>query len=139
MVMKRTAGAGYATMIAVLALTACWAPGVWAFDGGDLRTASVDGALAESAFPIECLPDASAKALASALRHPFDDASHFVTLTTEELSSIAGMGAMSAALGTSMAGVVLWDERPQPPSVSIVNTSDGYGNSQAVSVTILGQ
>ena len=66
---------------------------------------------------------------------PEIDSSHLVTFSQDELRTIAGMGAMSRAPGTQTAGVVLWDEQPQPSSVVGTKLSRGNSNQQTIGVT----
>ena len=137
MAAKRVAGAPCAMML-VLAWTACLSLNAQAF-GGEASLEVFDRDVAShSPFARIAHPNADVEALAIAPDVPAIESLQFVTLTAEELGSIAGMGAMPAAPGTPTTGVVLWDERPQPSAVVGTNLSAGQQNHQTIGVTIQG-
>jgi hypothetical protein len=136
-IMQRAAGAQQVIILA-LALTAWLAPNACAF-GGEVWLVTLDEGMSRPVFPMGAMPDASVQAIAtSAYEIPAIDASHFVTLSPEELATIAGMGVMPEVPGTPTTGVVLWDERPQAPAVVGTNLSSGQRNHQTIGVMIQG-
>ena len=136
-IMQRAADAQRMIILA-LALTAWLAPNARAF-GGEVWPATLDHeGMSRPGFPMGAMPDASVQAIAGTHEMPAIDASHFVTLSPEELATIAGMGVMPEAPGTPTTGVVLWDERPQAPAVVGANLSSGQHNHQTIGVMIQG-
>ena len=109
----------------VVVLTACLPEKAQAFGGEVLPAAVEREVVSHSMFPSATQPNAAVEAIATTQHFPEIDSSHLVTLSQGELRTIAGMGAMSTAPGTQTAGVVLWDERPQPSSVVGTNLSRG--------------
>ena len=136
-IMQRAPGAQQVIILA-LALTVWLAPNARAFSG-EVWPATLDEGMSRPVFPMGALPNASVQSIAAgAYEMPAIDASHFVTLSPEELATIAGMGVMPEAPGTPTTGVVLWDERPQAPAVVGTNLSSGQGNRQTIGVMIQG-
>ena len=137
MATKRVVGAPCVMML-VLAWTAGLSLNAQAFGGEGSRAVFDRDVASHSPFARTAHPNADVEALAIAQEVPAIESLQLVTLTAEELGSIAGMGALPAAPGTPTTGVVLWDERPQSSAVVGTNLSAGQLNHQTIGVTIQG-